>query len=180
MAELAKIHTIEDCLAHPYVTRLQGIDERNSWHNETTYEHTLNVYNYAKSQNESDSFLIAALLHDVGKYETRKQLPCGNTSFPNHELVGYNFVKPILGEGVTDREMILTLVRDHGLVHEHLLSGQIPGLTEYKDDLRRFCLYEVLTSQLRVTKPEEYLARKLLLEATSSSQYGIQIQSPFD
>ena len=173
------IYNVTGCLIHPFVTRLAQITQNNSWHTKTALEHTLAVYHRAKEEGETDSFLVATLLHDIGKYTTRREDEKGETHFPNHEAVGYHLANGILSPTISNRNMILSIIQDHGIVHAHTLSGKMPIEFAYPEELRRFCLYEVETSRLQKTNPEEYLARKLLLEAKTGDYSGIKINGLF-
>lgn len=59
------------------------------------YWHTLDVLRNVASQSKDPWLRIAALLHDIGKLQTRHYVVGEGYSFENHEFFGAKMVKPI-------------------------------------------------------------------------------------
>jgi len=52
------------------VERLSGIEQSEKWHPEgDTFQHTLQVVNWALKESDDIDLVLAALLHDVGKFK---------------------------------------------------------------------------------------------------------------
>ncbi|WP_374245910.1 CCA tRNA nucleotidyltransferase [Gordonia sp. ABSL49_1] len=70
------------------------IDEHHQ--HKDVYQHSLTVLRQAIDLEEGDPDLVlrwAALLHDIGKPDTRKHEPGGGVSFHHHEVVGAKMVR---------------------------------------------------------------------------------------
>lgn len=70
------------------------IDEHHQ--HKDVYQHSLTVLQQAIDQEEGDPDLVlrwAALLHDIGKPDTKRNEPAGGVSFHHHEVVGAKMVR---------------------------------------------------------------------------------------
>jgi poly(A) polymerase len=70
------------------------IDEHHQ--HKDVYQHSLTVLSQAIDQEEGDPDLVlrwAALLHDIGKPDTKRNEPGGGVSFHHHEVVGAKMVR---------------------------------------------------------------------------------------
>ncbi|AGW86221.1 tRNA nucleotidyltransferase [Blattabacterium sp. (Nauphoeta cinerea)] len=80
----------------PELVSLKGIEEKNGYKHKDNFYHTLQVVdNISKEKNNSLWLRWVALLHDIGKANTKKFLPRAGWSFHAHELVGSKMVANI-------------------------------------------------------------------------------------
>lgn len=88
---------------------------QNKHHRYDVYEHSLKSLAYAADQDYTQDVRIAALLHDIGKPDTKHGEGL-NSTFYNHEVVGARIAKKILERlkfSTKQIEKITTLVRYH-------------------------------------------------------------------
>ncbi|WP_185863399.1 CCA tRNA nucleotidyltransferase [Blattabacterium cuenoti] len=80
----------------PELVSLKGIEEKNGYKHKDNFYHTLQVVdNISKEKNNSLWLRWVALLHDIGKANTKKFFPKAGWSFHAHELVGSKMVANI-------------------------------------------------------------------------------------
>ena len=92
-ALLDKIGALEQIL--PSIVRLKGVDTVERHSHKDNYLHTMEVVDKI-SQHTSNIWLIwAALLHDVGKADTKKYFPEQGWTFHQHEFIGAKMVPKI-------------------------------------------------------------------------------------
>ncbi|BBM89560.1 hypothetical protein COTS27_01264 [Spirochaetota bacterium] len=110
----------------PELVKTQGVMQ-NAFHAHDVYEHTLAVVDavakYKRTLATKDilknniTLLLAALLHDIGKPQTRKEGELeGQVSFLNHEQEGAKMSQVILKRlkfSKRDIETVVLLVREH-------------------------------------------------------------------
>jgi len=90
---LDKIDVLERIL--PCIVRLKGVDVVEKHGHKDNYLHTMEVMDKI-AQHTSNIWLIwAALLHDVGKANTKKYFPEQGWTFHQHEFVGAKMVPKI-------------------------------------------------------------------------------------
>lgn len=101
--------------------------EQNLHHIYTVFDHNVNALDYAAKQNFSLHLRIAALLHDVGKPESRVWKPTpkgtrlnkgekGEWTFYQHQYIGERIVLPVMDRlkfPKKDTERVALLVREH-------------------------------------------------------------------
>lgn len=98
----------------PEVDSSYGIGQ-NKHHKYDVYEHLLKSLAYAADKNYSQDVRLAALLHDIGKPDT-KHGDGPNSTFYNHEVVGAEIAEDILNRlkfSNKQIEKVVTLVRYH-------------------------------------------------------------------
>ena len=96
----------------PELERGVGVSQGRH-HTYTVFKHNVLSLKYCPSRDWR--VRLAALLHDVGKPQTRKIIK-GQITFYNHEIVGAHLVKKItqrLRLSRKDSEKIITLIRNH-------------------------------------------------------------------
>ena len=148
------------------IKRLADIHEFNSWHDETTYEHTLKVVNELRSYEHPALLQLMCWLHDIGK-ATTLVYKGGKTTFPGHEAVSAQMATPILTQLVSayDQHEVCRLIHFHGNIHDWVLGDWQPELNRLNvfnfptRDLITFGYVETVSSRLRETKPNEYKQR---------------------
>lgn len=96
------------------------IDEHHQ--HKDVYQHSLVVLDQAIALEEPGSgpdlvLRLAALLHDIGKPDTRRHIPGGGVSFHHHEVVGAKLVRKRLRELRYAKEIVEDVAR---LVYLHL------------------------------------------------------------
>lgn len=98
----------------PEVDSSYGVGQ-NKHHKYDVYEHLVKSLAYAADKNYSQDVRLAALLHDIGKPDT-KHGDGLNSTFYNHEVVGANISENILSRlkfSNKQIEKVVTLVRYH-------------------------------------------------------------------
>ena len=135
---------LDRLLSSPLFDRLKEIREENSWHRQTTHEHTLLVHQnleaiLAESNYPVNSkvLLAAALIHDMAKFDTIIKNPDGTTGFPSHDVLGAAYVTEagaLLGLDNNEIEVVKQLVVWHDLPHKLidliLVKGNVRELHE--------------------------------------------------
>jgi len=97
----------------PELARLKNMEQCPEYHHKDVYEHSLMVYANIKSDNKLLRF--AALLHDIGKFETRT-LTDGIYHFLQHEVVGADLAREICKRfhmSNDDTEYVTSLIFNH-------------------------------------------------------------------
>ena len=105
------IGLLDDLL--PELTAGKGLTQ-NRFHAHDIYEHLLHAVDGVREANEIIRW--SALLHDIGKVQTRKEKPNGEASFHNHEMFSAKQVVPIMQRFGIRKErgqQIKFLVRNH-------------------------------------------------------------------
>ena len=101
---------------------------QNEYHFGTVWEHTLKVVDEASARTKDLHVLMAALLHDIGKIETRSEKD-GKVHFYKHEFAGIRLVDTILRRLKEPVDMIRDV---QFLTENHMLTKS------WKDDLTGF------------------------------------------
>jgi putative nucleotidyltransferase with HDIG domain len=116
---------------------------QNKYHDySTVWEHTLNVLYNAKFSNELDT-MLAALLHDIGKINTRR-VNGDKVQFIMHETVGADMAEQILRRLKYDNKTIATV---KFMVRNHMRFKSFGDNTPSDKALRKF-QYECKTPEL--------------------------------
>lgn len=114
------VHTGVADIVLPEFPRLQLTPDEHH-HHKDVYAHTLTVLRQAmerETAGEPDLVLrLAALLHDIGKPDTRRFLPGGGVSFHHHEVRGAELTRRRLSALRYPREVVESVTR---LVELHL------------------------------------------------------------
>lgn len=104
----------------PEVTALSEMVPGNGLHHKNVFEHTMKVVDRAVAEGPQDAvFRFAALLHDIGKPETRT-LVDGEYSFNGHEIRGAEMAVEICERFKCSNEQIeriAELVEKHHRIH---------------------------------------------------------------
>jgi tRNA nucleotidyltransferase/poly(A) polymerase len=90
---LYKVGILEKIL--PEITKLKGKDKIHGYSHKDNFLHTLKVVDNISKYNNNLWLKWAALLHDIGKYETRKFCLQSGWSFHSHEFIGSKMIPKI-------------------------------------------------------------------------------------
>ena len=82
----------------PWLTRLKGTETINGYSHKDNFFHTLEVVDKIAINSANLWLIWAALLHDIGKPNTRKYVQGQGFTFHQHELVGAKMVAKIFRE----------------------------------------------------------------------------------
>jgi hypothetical protein len=142
----------------PEVYALKENYEKNPWHDESTFEHTMMVFEEYKkffdslvgktkeyfkdkisNEQKKDLFKLVILLHDIAKPETLKPNDNGETFFPGHESLGSQKAVAILSRFVLDeaqKEYITTIIANHAKAHDIVFDKKLyqQKFAQLKDD----------------------------------------------
>jgi len=115
---MAETKILENIL--PELSDCVGFDQKNPYHIEDIFDHTLTVVDLCEYDIE---IRFAALLHDIGKAKTFSIDKNQVGHFYNHEKVSYELSKNILDRlkfSNKFKEDVLFLVSNHMTIHEKL------------------------------------------------------------
>lgn len=79
----------------PEVTLLEGVEEKFGFKHKDNFYHTLKVVDNISKKKNSVWLRWCALLHDIGKYPTKRFCPKIGWTFHNHEIVGSELIHKI-------------------------------------------------------------------------------------
>lgn len=138
----------------PYLESL--FFKQNSWHEHGVFVHTLRVFYYCLKAKEY-KFLVAALLHDIGKpsvaYQKDEDIAYGEYSFTDHEERSYQIIK----NWFFISDYTKKIVRYHYLIRD-IKKSKTKNIDRYnkkqaiwdslsqeiQEDLKRFIVYDDL------------------------------------
>ncbi len=90
---------MEECgllnLILPELVNLKGIDIQDNKAHKDNFYHTLQVVDQLREMTSKLWLLWAGLLHDIGKYPTKKFHPTTGWTFHGHEVIGSKMVEKI-------------------------------------------------------------------------------------
>ncbi|WP_185856300.1 CCA tRNA nucleotidyltransferase [Blattabacterium cuenoti] len=145
----------------PELTLLKGIEKKNGYKHKDNFYHTLQVLDNI-SQEETSSLWLrwSALLHDIGKFYTKKFLPNIGWCFHSHEFVGSKMVPNIfqrlkLSKGIHMKyvkKIIQNSYRPVALIEKNTSDSAIRRLLfdMGKDigDLIKLCIADITTKNV--------------------------------
>lgn len=111
---LDKVELLKEIL--PEIKVMQGMRQDGKYHHKDLYGHTLLVLDGMASLVPDVCLRLTALLHDVGKPETRRLYPEKGYTFYGHDLIGAKFTRGILRRlrfSSADTERITNLIKHH-------------------------------------------------------------------
>jgi len=100
-------------LAMPELDQCYSV-EQNKFHAYDVYYHS--IYSCDAAPKEKPLVRLAALLHDIGKVQTRKMSDEGDYSFYNHEVIGAKIAKRMMRRlkfSNSDIEVVCNLILNH-------------------------------------------------------------------
>jgi poly(A) polymerase len=113
----------------PEVAKLDGVEEVYGHQHKNNLVHTFKVVDNIAGRSAKITLRLAGLLHDIGKYETKKFLPKTGWTFYQHEHLGKKMVFQIgkrLRLSKDDTEYLAKLVR----WHQQPISLMDEGITD--------------------------------------------------
>ena len=72
----------------PEIAEMEGIDQSKDFHHKDVFWHTLEVLDNVAEMSDKYELRFAALVHDLGKPDTKLFIPGKGWSFHGHEVVG--------------------------------------------------------------------------------------------
>jgi len=161
----------------PEITALKGIEEKEGMTHKDNFFHTLEVVDNISKHTDNLWLRWAALLHDIGKYPTKKFIPEQGWSFHGHEFVGSKMIKKLfqrlklpLGEEMRYVKKLVKLSsRPIALVTDDTSDSALRRLLfdagEELEDLFILCKADITTKNARKQKlfkqNFEYVERKI-------------------
>jgi poly(A) polymerase len=116
-------------LVLPEVAQLDGVEEIYGHQHKNNLVHTFKVVDNVATRSDKVMLRLASLLHDIGKFETKKFLPKIGWTFYQHEHVGKKLVFRIarrLRLSKKDTDYLAKLVR----WHQQPISLMDDGITD--------------------------------------------------
>ncbi len=151
----------------PELTQLKGIDKTEGKSHKDNFYHTLQVVDQLRKKNNNIWLLWAGLLHDIGKYPTKKFVQSVGWTFHGHEVVGAKMVEKIfkrlslpLNENLLFVKKLVQLhLRPIALVSEHITDSAIRRLIfEAGNDLEQL----LILAEADITSKNEQKVRLYL------------------
>ncbi|WP_185882539.1 CCA tRNA nucleotidyltransferase [Blattabacterium cuenoti] len=146
----------------PELSVLQGIETKYGYKHKDNFFHTLKVLdNISKNKDHTIWLRWAALLHDIGKTNTKKFIPKIGWSFHAHELVGSRMISNIfkrlkLPQGSPMKyvtKIIRNSYRPIALISDNTSDSAIRRLLfdmgDDIDDLIRLCVADITTKNIK-------------------------------
>lgn len=91
----------------PELDRLEIDDDENKGHHKNVWEHTLKVLDNVSAKSKSLTVRLAALFHDIGKFDTREFKEGKGWTFYNHDFIGGKMIIPIFKKLKISKEITL-------------------------------------------------------------------------
>ena len=113
----------------PEVSQLDGVEEIYGHQHKNNLVHTFKVVDNIATRTDNVWLRFAALLHDIGKFETKKFIPKTGWTFYQHEHLGRKLVYRLarrLRLSKKDTDYLATLVR----WHQQPISLMDEGITD--------------------------------------------------
>ena len=140
----------------PEVPALDGVEEVYGQHHKNNLQHTFLVVDNIAERTYKPLLRFAALLHDIGKPQTKQFIPGRGWAFDMHEHVGKKITRTIgkrLRMSTNDIEYIARLVRYHQQpiqlmddeVTDSAVRRLVVALEDDIDDLLKLCRSDITT-----------------------------------
>jgi len=165
----------------PEITRLKGLVQNTPYHCHDVYRHTLEVLRHVPNQLY---MRLAALYHDVGKFDTRSTDAKGIHHFYGHADVSHSIAEGALKRLKLDNattQRVLAIVKHHDVrMHAdklHLKRRVNKFGTELVRDLLAFQYADDMakSEMVKTTRLPEVLAATALFEEISASGEALKI-----
>jgi tRNA nucleotidyltransferase (CCA-adding enzyme) len=109
----------------PNLEKMVGVSQNKQAHKYDVWEHCLRSLQHAADKKYSLEIRLAALFHDIGKPDTKRE-ERGKTTFYNHEIVGANITRETLQDLRFSRETVKKVVL---LVKSHMFFTDTDQIT---------------------------------------------------
>ncbi|MBL7047538.1 MAG: HD domain-containing protein [Candidatus Marinimicrobia bacterium] len=140
----------------PEIAKMSGMEQPSEWHHKDLFNHTLQVVNNICGMTDKRDLRFAALVHDIGKPETRRFDREMGWTFHGHEVVGTSIIKKIarrmrLSNKTKEYLQKLTLLhlRPIALAKDEVTDSAVRRLIvtagDHLDDLMTLCRADITT-----------------------------------
>lgn len=154
LADLDKSGLLETIL--PELTNLKGTEKVGKLSHKDNFIHTLQVIKQTKDVTNDIWLILVAVLHDIGKFNTKKYIDGIGFTFHNHEEVSAKQLKRIFKKFDLDKtqyERVYNIIRLHGkpkqIVDDGITDSAIRRFDKevgpYLEDLILFCKCDITT-----------------------------------
>jgi len=154
----------------PEVVKLNSVEELEGQKHKNNYYHTLLVVDQTREKTNNLVLLWTALLHDIGKYTTKKFVEGKGWTFHGHELVSAYMVKYAVkrfGLGQQFANTVKLLIKNHGrpkeLVGEDVSDSAIRRfIVDLGDHVSDMLLFASCDMSTRFEDKREKMIKDLL------------------
>ena len=115
-----------------FLNESKNIEQTSNYHKENLYVHTIRVAYYLYQKTASRVYVLAGLLHDTGKIQTRVKRENKGWTFYGHAKVSADNLYKYLTTDDKDYKLVKDIVANHMVFYEcNGTESQIKHLTKY-------------------------------------------------
>lgn len=107
-----------------FLTVAKTIEQTSAYHKENLYVHTMRVADYLYKTTGDRAFVLAGLLHDTGKIETRVNRPGKGWTFYGHAKVSADNLKKYMSDDDSDYKLVYDIIYCHMVFYDITENGR--------------------------------------------------------